>query len=125
MRRRLALVGMAVAGLLLASCGEEAAPTLEVVGDEAEMVDYDYTIPFGTQRRIASGENIEIMPDRLEVKVGETIRITNEDKAGAFVGIFFVGAGETVSMRFTTPGELTGKCEVNASGEFTIDVQPA
>jgi plastocyanin len=96
-----------------------------VIGEDDSPADYEYLIPYGTQRRIASGEKIEIMPERLEVEVGESIRITNEDNKGAFVGIFYVGAGETVRMKFTTPGELSGKCEVSSSGEFTIAVQEA
>ena len=33
-----------------------------------------------------------------------------------------VGAGEVVSMRFTTPGTLPGACDVSPGGEFTINV---
>lgn len=129
MTRWLALLAVAVvagSGVLLASCGEDdARPTLEVFDDGDRAADYEYVIPAGTQKRIERGEPMEIMPERLEVTVGESIRITNEDDTGAYVGIFYVGAGETVRMRFTTPGELTGKCEVSSSGEFTIDVRDA
>jgi len=99
-------------------------PTLEVLGSDEEDtdVDYDYVIPAGTQDRKLGGETVEIMPPTLDVEVGESIRIRNDDDAGAFVGIFYVGAGEVVSMRFTTPGTLTGVCDVSASGEFTINV---
>ncbi len=118
----------ATGGLGVAACGDDGAPPKLEVSDadsKDQPADYEYLIPYGTQRRIASGEDIEIMPERLEVKVGESIKITNDDSEGAFVGIFYVGAGETVRMTFTTPGELSGKCEVSSSGEFTIDVQDA
>lgn len=97
-------------------------PTLEVVQEDEARVDYDYVIPAGTQDRKLNGETVEIMPDTLDVEVGETIRIRNDDEAGAFAGIFYVGAGEVVSMRFTTPGTLSGVCDLNSSGEFTINV---
>ena len=99
-------------------------PTLEVLGSDEEDtdVDYDYVIPAGTQDRKLRGEPVEIMPASLDVEVGESIRIRNDDEAGAMVGIFYVGAGEVVSMRFTTPGTLTGACDVSPGGEFTINV---
>lgn len=107
-----------------AACGNGTAPELEVGNPDAEA-DYEYVIPAGTSARIADGEVVDLMPQRLEVTVGESIRIRNEDVAGASVGIFYVGAGETVRMKFSTPGELTGECEVSASGEFTILVTEA
>ncbi len=88
-------------------------------------VDYDFVIPPGTQDKINAGELVEIVPQRLDVEVGESIRIRNDDDRGAFVGIFYVGAGEVVRMRFTTPGELKGACDVHPSGEFIIDVAEA
>lgn len=97
-------------------------PTLEVIQEDVDEIDYDYVIPAGTQDRKLRGETIEIMPPSLDVEVGESIRIRNDDEAGAFVGIFYVGAGEVVSMRFTTPGTLTGACDFTPGGEFTINV---
>lgn len=97
--------------------------TLEVLGpDEGKRVDYDYVIPAGTQDAKLRGELVEIMPASLDVSVGESIRIRNDDDAGAMVGIFYVGAGEEVSMRFTTPGTLSGACDVSPEGTFTINV---
>lgn len=132
--KRLAVVGAIV--LVLFGCGVAVLlatrddrtgdnATLEVIQDNDEKVDYDYVIPAGTQDRKLGGETVEIMPPTLDVKVGESIRIRNDDDAGAFVGIFYVGAGEVVSMRFTTPGELTGTCDLTPGGEFTIKVTDA
>lgn len=97
---------------------------LEVMPPDGS-VDYDYVIPAGTQDLIRAGETVEIMPDRLDVTVGETIRIRNDDSEGVVAGIFYVGAGEEVQMRFTTPGELIGDCDVSESGEFVINVEAA
>lgn len=108
---------------LLTDDGADTAQ-LQVV-DPDEQVDHDYVIPEGTQDRRRRGETVDIMPARLDVTVGESIRIRNDDDAGAFVGIFYVGAGEVVSMRFTTPGTLAGACDLSAGGEFTIEVAEA
>ena len=105
--------------------GDDGTDTAQLqVVDPGGEVDHDYVIPAGTQDRRLRGETIEIMPAQLDVRVGESIRITNDDDAGAFVGIFYVGAGEVVSMRFTTPGTLSGACDLTPEGEFTIEVAP-
>ncbi|MGI9579433.1 MAG: cupredoxin domain-containing protein [Microthrixaceae bacterium] len=136
---------VAVLAVLLAACGSDGAavasgdggsagdgslnaedpPELVVVDSGAEDYDYDYVIPFGTGRRLDGGEEIEIVPAELDVEVGETIRIVNEDVRGAAVGIFWVPAERTVAMEFTTPGTLTGECDVHPSGVFTINVDEA
>jgi hypothetical protein len=106
--------------------GSGTAPELEVVDpDDPEGYDYEYVIPFGTGRRLDGGEEIEIVPAELNVKVGEKIRIVNEDVRGAAVGIFWVPAERTVAMEFTTPGTLSGECDVHPSGIFTINVEAA
>ncbi len=131
--RRLTLLGLAA--LVLGACSAESAegtstssgavPELQVVDSDADDYDYDYVIPFGTGRRLDGGEEIEIVPGELDVKVGERIRIVNEDVRGAAVGIFWVPAERTVAMEFTTPGTLTGECDVHPSGVFTINVTEA
>ena len=94
-------------------------------GEDGAGADYDYVIPSGTGDRIDSGERIDILPAELEVRVGETIRITNRDDRGHVVGVFYVGAGETLTQSFTAPGVLSGECTVHSSGVFTLSVVEA
>lgn len=123
------LVLMAVSMLAGACSGSSddtaSVPELQVVDTDAATYDYDYVIPFGTGSRMDSGEEVEIVPAELNAKVGERIRIVNEDERGAAVGIFWVPAERSVAMEFTTPGTLTGQCDVHPSGEFTINVTDA
>ena len=118
-------VGMIVLALFVPACGGGEQAEVKVVTDDEAPVTHDYVIPFGTNNRLAGGEKIEIVPQVLDVKVGDVIRIENRDSYGSQVGIFHVGAGETVTMKFTTPGKLTGACDVHPSGEFTINVTDA
>lgn len=90
--------------------------------DDASEFDWDYRIPRGTADRIAAGVAVEIVPAELTVHVGDTIRIVNEDTAAHIVGAFFVGAGETLTQRFQSAGELEGTCSVHPSGSFTLRV---
>lgn len=118
----LVLVLALVLALAASACGSEERADIEVMDEGAGPVTHEYVIPFGTSQRIAGGELIAIVPQNLDVNVGDTIRIRNDDAFGSQVGIFHVGAGETVTMKFTTPGTLTGACDVHPSGEFTINV---
>lgn len=118
------VVGLIVACALI-TVGWLARPdskaTVERASDREEVT-HEYVIPDGTAARIESGEAVEIVPQRLEVHVGDTIRVRNEDSKASNVGIFYVGAGETVTMRFSTPGTVKGACDIHPSGEFVIDV---
>ena len=84
----------------------------------------DVTIPAGTGSRIDRGEVVDLLPERLVVRVGDTIRITNDDSRGHLAGPFFVGAGETLRQTFLRPGEVTGQCSIHSSGQITVDVLP-
>jgi plastocyanin len=119
----LVLVLALLPALVLGACGTDERADIEVMEESAGPVTHEYVIPFGTSQRIAGGEQIAIVPQQLDVAVGDTIRIRNDDAFGSQVGIFHVGAGETVTMKFTTPGTLTGACDVHPSGEFTINVE--
>ena len=122
-RRRRLLWIAAGAMLVLAACGaDEGGPLIER-DEDAAAADYLYVIPEGTADDLAAGEPVEIIPGNLDVRVGEVIRVVNNDDEGHFVGIFFVGAGETVTQRFASPGEFEGNCSVHPSGRLVLTVQ--
>ena len=54
--------------------------------------------------------------------IDESIRIVNDDIRDYMIGPFFVTAGQSLAMRFTQPGELSGICQMNPEGEFLINV---
>ncbi len=93
--------------------------------DDGAPVLHEFVVPPGTEALVDSGERVEVVPQVLEVDVGDTIRIRNDDVSTARIGIFNVAAGETVTMEFTSPGELVGACDVHPSGEFRIRVSEA
>ena len=118
------LVPVVIIGALLIGRASVDDPEGVQVADasDAATFEHDYTIPLGTAERIEAGEVVEIVPRELTVGVGEAIRIVNEDDEGHVVGVFFVGADETMTQRFTAPGELSGACSVHSEGEFTLRV---
>ena len=115
-----------VAGLLIGNAVRPGGDDTTVGIGSADAVtsfEYDYLIPSGTATRIENGEQIDIVPRELTVQVGEAIRIVNDDAEGHVVGVFYVGAGETLTKQFTAPGELSGSCTVHSAGEFTLRVE--
>lgn len=120
--RRLAWLCIALVALMSSACSSDRSGALLEAGSADAEADYAYVIPDGTADRIAAGEPVAILPAALDVDVGEVIRIVNEDTEGHFVGIFFVGAGETVTQRFASPGEFVGNCTVHPSGQLTLTV---
>ena len=123
-QRGIALALIALAGAIIAvvagvSGGDE--PEFQAIAN-SDDADYEYIIPLGAGAKIEAGESINIIPAELMVRVGESLRIINDDDRGHVVGVFFVGAGETLSQEFTSTGTLSGGCSVHPSGEFTIQV---
>ncbi len=114
-----------VLSLLVAACGGDADRdgALVVEDPNAMKVDYEYTIPLGTGERFDAGEVVEILPGEMTVRVGEVMRIVNQDDRQHLIGPFFVGAGETLTQRFASAGEFTGLCTVHPSGEFVLTVE--
>lgn len=110
----LACTGFAV----LTSCsGDE----IEVVQAQPEAApSYSYVIPAGAGVALDEGTPLEILPARLDAKVGETIQIVNNDDRGHLVGPWFVGGGETLRQTFTSAGEFLGECTVHPSGQIRV-----
>jgi hypothetical protein len=125
--RRVTAGAVLVLGLFaapaLAACGSDGAgqPATEAVAD-TDNVTFEYVIPLGAGEALDAGTPLEILPAELEVDVGDTIRIENQDDRGHTVGPFFVGANETLTQRFSTPGEFEGVCTVHPSGQLVLVV---
>ena len=121
MRSRRVLVAL-LSVLVAAGCS--AAEPGALFEEERAVVgaDYEFLIPAGTGAALDAGEDVEILPAELEVAVGEVIEIVNEDDRGHMVGPFWVGEGETLRQRFSTPGEYVGQCTVHPGGELILTV---
>jgi hypothetical protein len=126
MTRLVAGVGLVLLALgtgVVVGCADDDAPGVEAA-EVGAAADWTFTIPTGAGERIDAGEPLEILPAELEVRVGEVLRIRNEDDRGHVIGPFFVGAGETLTQRFASAGEITGDCSVHPSGRLVLRVLP-
>jgi plastocyanin len=117
-----AVLLVALFGGLVIGCGDDdAQPQTEAISSD-EATTLEYLIPVGAGEALDAGTPLEILPAELEVTVGDTIRIENQDDRGHTVGPFFVGANETLTQRFSTPGEFEGVCTVHPSGQLILIV---
>ncbi|MEZ5144144.1 MAG: hypothetical protein R2726_16730 [Acidimicrobiales bacterium] len=84
--------------------------------------EYRVDVPAGTGERIAAGEQVELIPRDLQLSVGDTMIIENQDQRNHTVGPFAVRAGETLRYTFSNPGIFKGACSIHPSGDVTITV---
>jgi hypothetical protein len=126
--RRALTVVVLMAALALAACGGGTSVTATTVRAATsalgpdEKADYEYVVPYGTSVRLDQGQVVDIMPQLLKVKVGQSIRIWNKDGKDYMIGPFYVASGQQLAMRFTHVGKLSGVCSMNPEGQFVIDV---
>jgi hypothetical protein len=130
MRTRQILMSLAVTAAVLTgtACGGGASSpsttlraATSALGTDVKAT-YEYVVPYGTSVRINQGQVVDIMPQTLNVKVGESISIWNQDGEPYMIGPFYVNASQKVAMRFTQKGTLSGVCSMNPEGEFIINV---
>jgi len=119
MRLGLAMVAVVMVAVGCSSGGSEIGVSEAPTGLDAE---YSFVIALGSGEAIDRGEPLEIMPESLDVRVGEVIEIVNHDDRGHNIGPFFVGAYETVRHEFTSTGVFEGICSVHPSGQIVLTV---
>lgn len=108
----LALVAVLAAGVLTGCGGDRGAQTVEVV------------VPAGTQDRLDAGETVTVMPARIDLEVGDTLLIRNEDDVDQTVGPYFVAAGRELQLTYRVPGRYEGYCPVSEGERYEIVVAP-
>ena len=116
-RRTATRLGLALAAL---------AVTVAVGGAwlvlDARPTDHRYVIPNGSAARIDNGQLIDIIPNELNFKAGDTLTVVNHDSADHFVSATQIPAGETVTYTFPSPGVFDGACTVHPRGAVRIEV---
>jgi hypothetical protein len=102
----------AAVALLLGGCGGQPEPqTVEIV------------VPAGTQDRLAAGETVVVMPARLDLRVGDTLLIRNEDDVVQSVGPYSVEPGGAMQLTYGAPGTYEGYCPLSEGERYQIVVE--
>jgi hypothetical protein len=116
------VVLLVVAVVSMTSGGGSKGASLGTLSPDSVSPDIDIVIPAGTAARLRAGETLTIIPSPLDVKVGQVIRIRNEDIASQDLGPFRVGAGQTLVQRFNSAGTLEGVCAIHPSGRLVVNI---
>lgn len=109
----------------LAACGEEqptSGPQVEAATIEGRA-DFQWVIPKGTAAKVDSATHDAIFPAVLYAKVGQTVRIINEDSIGYTIGPFSVGPNQTLEQVLRRPGEFQGICSTHRGATFVLIVE--
>ncbi len=111
-RRLMLLVAVLSAMSSLGACSETRP---------SEII--ELVVPAGTGDRLAAGEAVTIMPDRLELHVGDSLVIRNEDSVDQSVGPYFVNAGGEVRFTYGKAGRFEGYCPLSEGNRYEIVVE--
>lgn len=98
------------------------ATAARLMADDPPPETVTFVVPEGTTEAVVEGAEIDIMPPEVELSVGDTLVIRNEDTETVAVGPFTVRAGETLTQTFRRPQTLIGECTLSGSGEVKIIV---
>jgi plastocyanin len=84
---------------------------------------YSYTITKGTAAAVAAGSEVENpLPSELNVKVGDTLEVTNHDVATHTYTFLVLRAGETGRYTFKRTGVFEATCTVKGHETVMITV---
>lgn len=108
-----------VALVLLVGAGVVIA---EITAPDQAGETVTFVVPEGTAEQAFFGEPVDIMPSRVELDVGDTLVIRNDDAETMVVGPFTVRPGETLTQHFQRPQTLVGECSISGTGTVEIVV---
>ncbi len=80
----------------------------------------EIVVPAGTQAKLDRGELVDVMPSELYFRVGDTIRIRNDDTADQYAGPYLVQAGTQFELKYGSPGKYGGLCSLSGGSTYLI-----
>jgi len=85
---------------------------------------YSFVISPGTQAALASGKSVpNQLPITLDLQVGDTLEVTNNDTVAHTYTFLILRPGETGRYTFHNAGVFTASCTVGDHKEVTITVR--
>lgn len=84
-----------------------------------------YTIPAGTAAQIAAGEQVEVLPQTIELERGvrDILVIRNNDTQTVQVGPYLIAPGQSYTQRFNSRGTFDMLCTIHPSQELRVVVK--
>ena len=83
---------------------------------------YTIDIPPGTAAAIAAGEDVDIVPDELDLTLRDALIIVNRDSVAHTIGPFEIGPGERSEHSFNEAAAISAYCSLHPSGSISISI---
>lgn len=110
-----------IVAIVLAAITPIALVALALMRDTSTTV--RFVIAPGTRAAVLAGETVEnALPRSLDLDVGDTLEIVNNDSEAHTYAFLVLRAGETARYTFRQVGTYTGECTANDHEEVTITV---
>jgi hypothetical protein len=119
-----------VACALILGCGPDSAPEAANPPPAAESLAASWApareivIPADAQARLDAGERVAILETEIRVKVGETVRIRNDDVVDHVIGPYYLQSGAALQQTYRTPQTIQYVCFVNPTEAISLVVEP-
>lgn len=101
-------VALMVAGFIVATVAINSGTTFEVV------------IPQGTGAAIDAGDPVDAVPSVIDLSVGDTLRIVNDDTRPHVLGPWTVLPGEQVTYTFDQAEDFSAACSAHVDRAVRI-----
>lgn len=84
-----------------------------------------YVIPAGTAARIAAGEQVEVLPQTIELQRGvrDVLVIRNDDTQTVQVGPYLIAPGQSYTQRYNSRGTFDMLCTIHPSQQLRVVVK--
>lgn len=106
---------------LLALGGLGWAAFAPVAGEGREKL---FEIPPGTSAHRLGGEELEILPQKIELGVNDVLALKNSDTAPHVFGPTLIMPGQTFRLPFTQAATYSFLCTAHADGQLEVVVAP-
>jgi hypothetical protein len=115
-------ISLPIAAVLLGGLGWAGFAPIDVTTHEQA-----FDIPKGTYAQRRAGNLVEILPDRIRLTLGlnDVLLIRNHDDVPQVFGPTIMMPGQSFRLPFERAASYQFACTAHASGQLTIDVEPA
>jgi hypothetical protein len=84
-----------------------------------------FSVPPGTAARLAAGEELEVLPRTIELRLGgqDTLVIRNDDSAPVQIGPYRVEPGQRFVQRYRSAGTFDLICSLHGGARMRVVVR--
>jgi len=102
---------------IVASCSNTETSSVVTTGTVLRVV-----VPAGTFDAVARGEFVDLLPEIVQVKVGDEFVVVNNDTFTHVIGPFSVRPGETLHHYWSQVATIEGDCTILLNDRVLIIV---